>query len=84
MDQLLPRKPQDIDRWSDEAERDPLSDPSAGPQDRWANETVRPDPDYPAADAGEGGLSNLNDRLEDDGTLGEDAGDDPTIRGQAR
>jgi hypothetical protein len=83
MDQLLPRKPQDVDRWSDQAERDPASDPTTGPQDRWVNETARPEPDYPAADAGEGG-AGLNDQLEDDGTTGEHAGDDPAIHGQAR
>jgi hypothetical protein len=84
MDQLLPRKPQDVDRWSDEAERDPPADPATGPDDRWANEAARPDPDYPAADAGEGGTEQINVQLEDDGTLGADPATDPTIHGQAR
>lgn len=83
MDQLLPRKPQDVDRWSDEAERDGVADDVAtGPQDRWANETARSDPDYPAPPAG-GGTDALNRDLEDDGDLADDA-TDPAIHGQAR
>ncbi|HVL54689.1 MAG TPA: hypothetical protein VM344_10580 [Vitreimonas sp.] len=84
MDPLLPRKPQDIDRWSDEAERDAPAEPTTGPGDRWVNETARQDPDYPADPAGGGGVEPLNERLEDDGTIGDQTADDPTIRGQAR
>jgi hypothetical protein len=80
MDPLLPRKPQDVDRWSDQAERDPLGDATTGPHDRWANESARPDPDYPAPEAGTGAL---NTELESDGAVG-DQPDDPAIHGQAR
>lgn len=83
MDQLLPRKPQDVDRWSDEAERQPAAEPTTGPDDRWVNETVRSDPDYPAGDAGVGGTDALNSALEDDGTF-EDRPVHPSIHGQAR
>ncbi len=83
MDQLLPRKPQDVDRWSDEAERSPATDPSTGPADRWTNETVRDDADYPAP-APDGAVSeDLNADLERDGTVG-DRSADPLIHGQAR
>ena len=82
MDPLMPRKPQDIDRWSDEAERDPTADPTTGPDDRWVNETARPDPDYPAA-AGEGGTDALKATLED-GREPSDGPTDPLIHGQAR
>lgn len=84
MDQLLPRKPQDVDRWSDEAERDGVADdPTLGPQDRWANEAARGDEDYPAGDPGEGGVTDVNAELEADGTIGERP-TDPMIHGQAR
>ncbi|HEY0442789.1 MAG TPA: hypothetical protein VGC90_01055 [Candidatus Limnocylindrales bacterium] len=43
MDERTVRKPQDIDRWSSEAERDGPADPIAGPQDRWVNESTRPE-----------------------------------------
>jgi hypothetical protein len=83
MDQLIPRKPQDIDRWSDQAERDPVTDPAAGPQDRWVNESYRGNLDEPGADAGEGGTEALNRALEDDGDI-TGSPTDPTIHGQAR
>ena len=94
MDQLLPRKPQDVDRWSDDAERssgaDPATgaaDPSTGPADRWANESARGEPDYPAPapddDAAGGVADRINADLEADGAAG-DRSDDPLIHGQAR
>jgi hypothetical protein len=83
MDQLLPRKPQDVDRWSDEVERDVPADAGPGPQDRWANEAARGDADYPAADADSGGLADVNRSLEEDGGIGDDP-TDPLIHGQAR
>jgi len=76
MDPLMPRKPQDVGRWSDQAEHDPVADPTTGPEDRWVNEAARSDPDYPAHDSGEGGTSLLGERdVVDDGSTGID----PTI-----
>jgi hypothetical protein len=83
MDQLLPRKPQDVDRWTDADTPGEAADPTTGPGDRWVNESARGDADYPAADAGEGGLSDINTALEDGGDLG-DRPTDPTIHGQAQ
>jgi hypothetical protein len=83
MDPLLPRKPQDIDRWSDEAEREPTADVATGPNDRWANEAARADPDYPAADAGEGSTSARNVKVEDDGNL-DTQPEDPGIHREAK
>jgi hypothetical protein len=76
MDPLMPRKPQDVDRWSDEAEHDPAADPATGPQDRWVNEAARSDPEYAVHDSGEGGTTLLGDRdVVDDGSIAID----PTI-----
>ena len=83
MDPLIPRKPQDIDRWSDETEREPTADPTTGPDDRWVNEAARSDPDYPAPAPGDGGTDALKATLEGDGQPREPA-DDPLIHGQAR
>ena len=83
MDPLIPRKPQDIDRLSNEAEREPTADPTTGPDDRWVNETARQDPDYPAPAAGEGGTDTLKATLEDRGEPS-DGRIDPLIHGQAR
>jgi hypothetical protein len=83
MDQLLPRKPQDVDRWTDDDTPGDAADPTTGPGDRWVNEAARGDPDYPAADAGEGGVSDINTALEDDGDIGERPAD-PLIKGQAQ
>jgi hypothetical protein len=83
MDPLLPRKPQDVDRMPDQDHEPQPADAASGPDDRWANEAARGDPDYPAAAAGEGGAGSLNAALEDDGTL-DDLPDDPAIHGQAR
>ena len=83
MDQLLPRKPQDVDRWTDDDTPGDAADPTTGPGDRWVNESARGDVDYPAADAGEGGLSDINTALEDDGDL-TDRPADLMFRGQAQ
>ncbi|MBA2315062.1 MAG: hypothetical protein H0V87_06715 [Chloroflexi bacterium] len=83
MDQLLPRKPQDVDRWSDEAERTPGADPVTGPDDRWANESTRGEPGYPAPGTDDGGTDQINADLEQGGAPREDS-DDPLVHGQAR
>jgi hypothetical protein len=81
MDPLVPRKPQDIDRWSDAAENEGAADPTLGPQDRWVNEAARGQGEYPASEPGEG-LNDVNTELEDDGEIRDEPAD-PLIRGQA-
>jgi hypothetical protein len=83
MDMLLPRKPQDVDRMPDHDHEPAPADAATGPDDRWANEAARSDPDYPAADAGEGGATGTNAQLEDDGSF-ENERDEPTIHGFER
>ena len=49
MDDRMMRKPQDVDRWSDEVDRDAPADPITGPGDRWVNDSwslLRADIDY--------------------------------------
>jgi hypothetical protein len=83
MDMLLPRKPQDVDRMPDHDHEPAPADPATGPDDRWANEAARSDPDYPAPPAGEGGTGAVNADLEDDGEVGDRPGE-PTIHGYDR
>ncbi|MFL5679939.1 MAG: hypothetical protein ACJ77B_05000 [Chloroflexota bacterium] len=63
MDDRMMRKPQDVDRWSDEVDRDAPADPITGPGDRWVNEAARPE------DTGEvagGGIEGRETRPDDD------------------